>query len=255
MNRPHWMIWSLPFVVALVQGSCAKADDLTDPIEILKRADAAARRVKTVQYDVVVETTGAFRTQIERAEGTFLGTGYVDGFPEKYRVDFTLTMPGSPIPIKLSLGTDNEKFFLVDHQSKTAHEDMYVGVQGPTGRGVMQGLLGEFHHPTPFDDEINGRSHELIGSEEIHGEDCYKVHVIYIREDSPDVIWYFSKKDYLPRRRVDLHTRGEMANSRLIRTVKNLVVNPKLAPDCFKLKVPPGYAKTDEPAPGLFEEE
>ena len=41
---------------------------------------------------------------------------------------------------------------------------------------------------------------ELKGSKKISGEDCYEIHVVYASENAPEATWYFSKKDFLPRR-------------------------------------------------------
>jgi outer membrane lipoprotein-sorting protein len=110
----------------------------------------------------------------------------------------------------------------------------------------------EFIHPTPFNDEINGRSRELKGSEKVDGEDCYIIHVVYAAEQAPQAIWSFSKKDFLPRRRIDIYALPDGQEGRGTKTITNLVVDPKVDEEVFKLKLPEGYTKTDDFAPNLL---
>ena len=112
-------------------------------------------------------------------------------------------------------------------------------------------MMIEFVHATPFNDEINGRSQELKGSVKIGDEDCYEIHVVYAADRAPQATWAFSKKDFLPRRRIDAFPAalaGGQAGT-TIKTITNLVVEPKLDEDAFKLKLPEGYTKTDDFAP------
>ena len=84
------------------------------------------------------------------------------------------------------------------------------------------------------------------GITKIGDEECYEINVVYARSQG-EATWFFSKKDFLPRRVDRVVTRqagGEKATTQLI--VTDLVVNPKFPDDPFKLVVPEGYAKTDK---------
>ena len=70
--------------------------------------------------------------------------------------------------------------------------------------GILQaGMMIEFIVAEPFGDEIKGKSQTLKGSDTIAGEDCYVIVVVYQQEQAPQATWYISKKDFLPRARLD----------------------------------------------------
>ena len=229
-----------------------KAGELTDPLEIVKKVDAAAKAVKTVKYNVSLKATGAIAARSAEVEASFLVSGYVGGAPEKFMAHAKVKLPGSTEAREISAGTDNDMFFIVDHKNKKAYEDIDPAVMGPAGRVFQLAQMLEFVHDTPFSDEINGRSRELKGSQTIGGVDCYEVHVVYAAEQSPEAIWCFSKEDFLPRRRVDVYSSPDGQQATRTRTITNLVVDPKLDDDAFKLKLPEGYTKTDDFAPNLL---
>ncbi len=81
------------------------------------------------------------------------------------------------------------------------------------------------------------------------GEDCYVIRVVNKRRR--ESIWYFSTKDYLPRRRDTLFTNRQGATSRYTITLTDLVVGPTIDDNTFKLVVPEGFTETDEFAPDL----
>jgi hypothetical protein len=229
-----------------------KTGELTDPLEILKKVDASAKAVKTVKYDVSVGATGGIAARVAEVEASFLVSGYVAGAPEKFMAHAKVKLPGSAEAVEISAGTDNDMFFIVDHRNKKAYEDIDPAVMGQAGNVFRQAQMIEFVHDTPFNDEINGRSRELKGSQTIGGVDCYEVHVVYAAEQSPEAMWCFSKKDFLPRRRIDVYTMPDGQKATVTRTITNLVVDPKLDEDAFKLKLPEGFTKTDDFAPNLL---
>lgn len=225
------------------------AGDLTDPVEILKKVDAAAKAVKGAKYDITVEGTGAMASRIGKLTASVIMTGYSGNTPEKYFVDAKITLPNTDKPRRISAGSDNDMFYIVDHQGKIAYEDLDPAVMGQAGRGIRMAWTLEFTHPNPFSDELNGQSQELKGSEIIGGEDCYIVHVVYAGTQA--ATWSFSKKDFLPRRRIDHRNIGGESGT-TVRTMTNLVVDPKVDDAVFKLKLPEGYTKTDDFAPNFL---
>ena len=251
MKRTTCMLLCLCLASVATYAEDKKAGEMTDPVEILKKLDAAAKAVKIVQYETKVEGEGAMAARIGKIEASFIVTGWLSGGPEKYAADATVTMPGATAPRKISVGSDNDMFYIVDHQGKKAYEDIDPAVMGPAAGVFQRAAVIEFVHPTPFSDEINGRSQELKGSKIIAGEDCYEVHVVYQAERAPEAIWSISKKDFLPRQRVDIYTMPDGGKAEVTKTITKLVVAPKLADGVFKLKLPEGYTKTDDFAPDL----
>lgn len=254
MKRTICLLLGVAVLSAAAYADDKKTEELTDPLEILKKVDAAAKAVKAVKFDSVVEATGPAAARVGKIEASIILSGLMQGAPEKYIADAKVTMPGATAPLKITAGSDNDMFFAIDHQGKKAYEDLDPAVIGGNARVFQQAWMIEFVHATPFRDEINGRSRELKGSEKVAGEDCYVIHVVYAAERAPEAIWYFSKKDFLPRRRIDIYpnTMAEGEKSTITKTISNLVVDPKLTDDMFKLKLPEGYTKTDDFAPNLL---
>ncbi|UCE60680.1 MAG: hypothetical protein JSU63_02805 [Phycisphaerales bacterium] len=229
-----------------------KPGELTDPLEIVKKVDEASKAVKVVKYDAVAEGGGAMAARVGKFEATYVTAGYIQGAPEKYFVDAKITLPNATEPRRVTAGTDNDMFYIIDHANKIAYEDIDPAVLGPSGRTVLLGMMVEFVHPTPFTDEIQGRSRELRGSQNIGGVDCYEVHVVYAAERAPEGTWCFSKKDFLPRRRIDHYSLQDGQTGTITKTITNLEIDPKVDKTIFKLKLPEGYTKTDDFAPNLF---
>ena len=223
--------------------------ELTDPLEILKRADAACKAVGAVKHDVVVEATGALLQYVGKTQATITAVGFLDRTPERFRVEADVTPPGATQARKVTGGSDGDIHYLIDHQNKRAHADLDLRVMGSFVRPVVIGMMIEYLAPEPFSDEINSPTKELKGSKTIGGEDCYEIYVVYASEQSPKATWYFSKKDFLPRARYDDYTLDDGSTGLLKKTVTNLTADPKLDKDTFSLKLPEGYTRTDEPAP------
>ena len=146
------------------------------------------------------------------------------------------------------MGSDADEYFLLDPKTKIAYVDIDDSVQGTAGR--MSQFLGmrEFIHPTPFSDEINGDKKELKGVKKIGDQECYEIHVVYSGGQG-EATWCFSKKDFLPRR-VDRWQRGPSGErGATVVILTDLKADPKIDPSIFKVKIPDGWTKTDEPAP------
>jgi outer membrane protein assembly factor BamB len=223
--------------------------ELTDPVEILKRVDAAAEAVTTVKYNVVLEGTGPAKAQVGSLKAAVVAAGFADGLPERFIVEAEALTPGSTQPVRVTGGSDGDIYFVIDHQNKKAHVDLELRVMGSFARPILNGVMREFHVPTPFGDEINAKKQELRGSKQIGGEECYEVHVVYAGERAAESTWYFSKKDFLPRARHYWFTTSSGEKGGALVTLTDVIVDPQLPPDAFKLKLPPAYTQTDEFAP------
>lgn len=226
-----------------------------DAIEILKKVDEATKAVQSVRYTGRLEGKEAAESRTLIVEGTVVMSGAVGVprtrdlvAPKRYRCDVTTTDPHSGKTRKFEIGADGESFYLIDHDARKVFEAQTPEVLGTMSRPAVALWMREFIHPEPFSDEINGDLQMLNGSKRIGDEDCHEIHIIY-KDAIGEAVWWFSKRDFLPRgvQRVMVTPSGERAIQQW--QFKNLVPDPKLAKDTFKLVIPNGYAKVEGNAP------
>ncbi len=227
----------------------AAAGELTDATEILKKADEASKAVDSVKYTAKTKGLGVDEAKIPTVEGTVYLHGYKNGRPEKVRYEVKMTPPGSSETKDIIMGNDGNEYFLMVPSMKIAYVDIDPAVVGGSGRMVGGLTMMEYVHDEPFSDEIKGKKKELKGSEKVGNEDTYHIYVEYAQEGQ-EADWYFSKKDFLPRR-VDRKFAprggGEAGGRQLI--VTSLTVAPKSEKDPFKFELPEGYTKSEDFAP------
>lgn len=234
----------LPFPAALF-GADDKPKELTDPLEILKRVDAAAKKVKVAKYHVTFKQLDD--PSAPAIEGRVILSGWSGGMAEKFFAEVTVKHSGGKKTTKVTIGGDGEEFFVIDHANKKAYVDMDPQVLGSTGRPARALFMAEFVHSTPFSDEINGMKQELRGSKTIGGVDCYEIFVQY--SAGQEAVWHFGKKDFLPRARLDIRTNPQGQKRRTQRILTNLVVDSAVNESVFKLTLPDGFEKIDDFAP------
>lgn len=232
-------------------GQKAVAEKLKDPLEILKKVDAACLAVKAVRYDILVEGDEVVARNFPKIEASVLAAEASREGPyptvKKYAIDLKYARPGSENPRHVTAGSDGENYFLIDHGEKKAYADIDPAVLGSAARALTVVMMIEYLIDQPFDDEMTGKERMLLGCKTIEGEECYELRVVYANDS--EAIWYFSTKDYLPRCRVDTVPLQDETKGKLIKTVKKLDANPKIDEHSFKLKLPEGYAQTDDFAP------
>lgn len=219
-----------------------------EAVEILKKVDAATKAVKLVSYSATSKGTGWVATRLPTVEGQVVMSGEKsESALSKMRISCKVQAPESSETRTLTAGYDGEEFYLIDDAKKMVYADLDPQVMGSDGRIIQSLVMREFSHPTPFSDEINSVKAEIQGTEKIGDEECWQIHVLY--RPTLEAIWYFSKKDHLPRRvdRVNTNASGEKGAAQL--TLTDLKVDPKFPEDPYKLVVPEGYEKTDEFAP------
>ena len=231
---------SIAMVLGFAGAATAEDGELKDPVEILKKVDSASKAVKSVKYNASVKGRGDAPSQRPATDGSVILVQVGDdGASNKFRIIGKGTMPNSAETIEFDMGGDGETFFLIDPVSKIAYEDIDPAVVGRAGRIGRALIMREYTHPTPFSDEINGDKQELQGVVKVGDHDCYKIHVVY--QNASEAVWYFSTKDFLPRRVERIIGNG---GSDLI--VTDLVVEPKISDDTFKLVLPEGFTKSDD---------
>lgn len=241
-----WLVSSL-----FAQGAAFGQAQLTDPVEILKKADAATKAVKSVSYTVQSRGLGANETRLPRVEGTAVLSGWTAGARgsvEKWHYDVKIQRPDSSETREIETGSDGETFFLIDKAEKKAYEDIDPAVIGSVGRVTRGITMAEFLLPTPFNDEITARKQELRGVTKIGNEECYEIFVAYANA-AQEANWFFSTEDFLPRRvqRWIIVLNGDRRGSEL--TITKLKVDPKFAKSPFTLTLPEGFTKIDDFAP------
>ena len=231
--------------------SAGKSGDLTDPIEILKQVDAATKKVKAVKYNARLEPDSTAAARFPKVQGSVTLTGQiaVDSRQlDKYLISFEAEIPGGS-RVKGIVGSDADEFFFIDKAAKTAYVDIDPSVLGRRGAAGLQLGMIEFVHPSPFTDEINGKKQKLKGTKTVGGVACYEIQVTYDTVPEKSSIWCFGKKDFLPRSVVRIFNLPSGEEGRTTLSISDLKVDPKLEQGAFKVKVPEGFKKTDEPAP------
>ena len=238
-------------ILAVVSGGAAAQDEQgPDPIEILKKADAAIKEVDAVAYTARSTPTGIAENFVTAAEGEAIVVGWRDDWnqPEKFYVHLKTTKRGSDEPLELTGGGDGDMFFLIDHSEKKAYEDMDPNVMGSSGQTLQAFGMREFVHDKPFDDELDAPTVRYEGTEEVNGEECHKIFVEYADQNQKST-WFFDTDDYLPRRRVRHFSFGEQGEGTFTIEIVKLEVNPEIDASTFKIKLPEGYEQIDDFAP------
>ena len=259
------MIRGLCLLVVWVAVSGAAAQDV-DPqddagaptgtkyeaIEILRRVDAASKAVRSVKYTGSFRGTGWLADRVGTVEGTAVIGGVATDNPpgirfRQFLFDVRVGASDSGEVRRLTAGNDGDLFYLVDWQTQTVHEGTIPDVMGSDGRTAQAIGMVEFVHPTPFSDEINGDEAVLKDTVVVGDEPCYVVDVTY-RGGFSESTWYFSQKDFLPRR-VDRVYRRRQVRATTELVVTDLVVDPELKADAPAFDVPEEFEKTDKFAP------
>jgi len=248
MKRMIASVSVLFFPLCALAADPPKSGEMTDPVEILKKADAATKQNKAVSYNAAFKGIGANEAQAPNLSGSVFLSGWNNGAPAKYRVDAKVQKPGASETRELIAAFDSDKYVFIDKKTKKVHEDIDSAVMGSNGRDIRGLWMLELIHPDAFADEIKGEKHELKESVKIGTEDCYQVFVKYAQQPQ-EANWFFSKKDLLPRKveRIFTTPTGEKRGVEL--TITDLNTAPKLEPDPFKPAVPEGFTKTDDFAP------
>jgi outer membrane lipoprotein-sorting protein len=240
---------------AVVDGRAAYAGDESDKAsvaadkakEILGKTAAALEKIRFARYEGNYKGIGWATEYVPRIEGSV-----ALGEPSEYDIErfyckVKLTPQKSEDTLELTAGSDGDIYFLVDQATKTVYADMDEAVLGPQSRNIQRILMRPFVAKEPLADDLKAEKVELMEPTVVAGEDCHQVRVT--RSESQDVVWFVSKKDWLPRR-VDRHyknDKGEIGTTQLV--LAKLTAETTFKPAPFQLKVPKGFTKTDEFAP------
>ncbi|MBI1826505.1 MAG: hypothetical protein HY287_09885 [Planctomycetes bacterium] len=224
------------------------AADLTDPTEILNKANDATKQTKVVSYNATLKGTGANETKMPSVSGSVIMTRLKNNDPEKYLIKGKLQQPGSSDVHEYAAGTNGDKYFLIDMDGKKAYEDIDPQSMGKSGRALKGLFMRELAHDAAFDDELKGEKKELRGSAKVGDEDCYQIFVKYAGQPQ-EAVWYISKKDFLPRKREQAGTMQNGDKAGMEVAITELNTAPKIDDSTFKLTLPAGFTKVEDFAP------
>ena len=222
-----------------------------EAVAILEKVDRAAKAATSIRYAATTKRAGIAENWFSPAEVEAVMTRWMGNQPEKFQAHVVSTERDSDEVVDVTGGGNGDIYFLIDHQTKKAYADMDPGVLGSSG-------IAEFVHQTyfchvhssssPFDDELNADTIELLEDEEVYGEPCYQIRVVY-GGDQGQSIWFFSKNDYLPRRNILVFSIPGQGDGSMECTITRLEVNPEVDPAIFDFKLPEGYEQIDDFAP------
>jgi outer membrane lipoprotein-sorting protein len=219
-----------------------------EAIEILKKVDSAIKAVHSVSYDVATQSSGVAENFASSARGNSILVGWNGNTAERFYSHVETKKADTGETVELTAGGNGDMYFIIDHQTKKAYEDMDPGVVGSGGRALRSVGMIEFVHDAPFDDEIGAEEVELLEDETVDGEPCYQIHVSYGGGQGSST-WFFAKKDFLPRRRVRHFTIPGQGDGSIVIDVTNLETNIEPDESLFVLKLPEGYEQIDDFAP------
>jgi hypothetical protein len=233
-----------PAVLGQEDTGAQQPAELTDPIEILKKVDAAAKAVDVARYHVKSDVEGSFAGVLPKVDADVIHKG-AGRIPKNYSIKGKIQMPGSDEWQEIATGRSKTDFYYTDMNRKVVHQDILPTVVGRLGGWVRdRALMIEFTYGEPFSDEINAEKAELIGTETVDGIECFHIEVHYRGAGGQVAHWYFSKKDFLPRR-VDRISPAQGGARNVMRMfVTKLEVNPQISDEVFAAVVPEGFNVT-----------
>lgn len=239
------------------------AGDQPNVKEILQRADAATKAVTAVSYQAEFYGEGDLAERLPRLSGSvkareprrsLLGRMVGSSAKDMFRIEAVERKPSAENGRNLKVASDGTRVYRLDEETKS----FFTGTLPDAGKLLSPAdrlLMIEFLHPTPFRDEINGKSAKYEGRKKISGVECHVIYVVYV--NNTESRWFFGIEDYLPRR-VDRIVKNDMIEGATILTITALDAAPDLAAADFKLARPKDFAKKQyepsesPPAPPLL---
>ena len=258
MQRTTAFILGLSIALATQRIEVAQASDepsspsakSAEAMEIMKKAEQAAKKIKLARYTAEYKATGWVTKHVPHVEGTA-----VIGEPSEYDLlrfftEIKLTPYDTKEIVQVSAGCDGDLSYLIDPKAKMVYADIDAAVLGSHERGVQRLLVREFVAEEPFADELKAEKMKLKEDVQVGDEKCHQVLVEL--QPGRSTIWSISQKDFLPRRIERIYANRqdpEAEPGTTTLTLTNVVAETKFRIEPFQLKVPPGFAKTDEFAP------
>ncbi len=249
MNHARRLAVTIIALIAVPQ--LAVADDAAKAKEILEESRNAIKQAKTVSYTAKYTADGWVKTQVPEVNGkvTLGPSGEYDD--PRFISEVSIKKPDWEEGKSFTAGCDGDEYFLVDAGTKKVHHDIDPVVLGSNARDIQRVNMPELTSDDPFKDLLAAKSY-AVKETTVDGVLCYEITAEMEGRQEKAQVWWFSKRDHLPRgvRRV-YAPRGDEGDedgaTQLM--ISNVTAKADFAPAAFKLKVPAGYTKTDEFAP------
>ena len=222
-----------------------KANRSEQALEILRKVDKAIEAVAAVRYEVTSTSSGAAARFVSPGQGSVVLSGWAGQFPQKFLIEARGEQGGKPYHV--TGGGSGDAYFLIDHDTKKAYEDIDPSVMGSYRRVLFGMAMLEFVSDAPFDDELAADTVELMGQSDVGGVECNEIRVVYPGGQG-ESRWFFGTRDNLPRRRVQMF-KSPQGEGAIERTLSKIEVDPELPESLFKLQLPEGYQRIDDFAP------
>lgn len=236
-------------VVAATIGVTIDEPNAVDVQGILHEADTATLNVRAVEYDVEYYATGEYADRVPKVHARVLARKGRKGFfanplvgesksaPDAFRFAGSVDA-AEGVSRSFDVSTDGHRVVSIETESRSyvfGNEDA-----SPLIAQVKPLFMLEFFHPTPFHDEITGKTLRYEGVKTIGGVECDVIYVGYQR-DYLDARWYYGREDHLPRRVDRIRFRGTEPIGELVLEIRNLNTTPSFDADTFSPPPPPGF--------------
>jgi thiol-disulfide isomerase/thioredoxin len=218
--------------------------DAPSAMEVLKKAQAAAKGLDALEYEAEFRCGGVMTSFLrDQAGKVTLARG--SNAPPRLRLDATMLPADEKGSLTFQMASDGVMNYVIDHRKKRyvcadMHDSSAVMGMPPTGL-----LMPVLMSASPFREEMRAKSVTYEGTEKVGQVEC---HVVLVQYAGPDnsARWSFSTKDFLPRRvqRTVTMPNGRGTSGLLLKSFKQ---NPPLSKELFRLPRPEGYT-TPTPA-------
>lgn len=227
-----------------------------DPLEILRKADAATKSVKAVSYEAEYYGVGDLAQRYGRIRGSFQGRRGDRGFwgqlfggasrGNLMHIKGVRISSNSDTAYPFDVATDGKQIVSIEEKGK-----LFVHGRLPAAGSLLQPagqlFMLEYLHPTPFNDEITGKVARHEGIKDIGGVECDVIFIVY--RNNSESRWYFGREDSLPRR-VDRISKRRGAEGAVVLSISKLDVKPDFDVYTFRPECPEGYEKRAYDEPG-----
>jgi hypothetical protein len=222
--------------------------ELTDAKEILRRAEAAAKKVRFASYTADYKGTGWIAEFVPHVTGeAIVGPDGEHDVP-RFFCKVALKKNDSEEVLNYTAGCNGDEYFLLDPKTKKAHHDIDPVVLGSESRNLQRVVLREFAEKEPFKDALEATDVQLSGTRTVDGELCYEVQINTPDERQRAIVWSISTTDFLPRnvKRIYKGREEGTPDGTTELTISRLVAKPNWEKNKFEMVVPAGYTATDE---------
>ena len=125
-------------------GSPAAKAEAADPMEVLKKAEEALKKVKQVTYKAQYKGTEWVTAFVPSLEGTAMLGEPSEYDIARFRCEVKLTPRGESEAVELSAGSDGDLYYLIDPAKKIVYADIDEAVLGKHQRDLQRVLLRDF---------------------------------------------------------------------------------------------------------------